>query len=132
MGQSIAFGASSEQVVPAITAVLAQHEYRVARSIDLRSVPTYSAADCPCPHHGTEQCTCQYVVLLVYRPAAGLLEAPRVLTVHTYEQTTLVTLHQDEATAEDNGSETVAALMEAALQFAPGEMKAACCTPAKA
>jgi hypothetical protein len=23
-------------------------------------------ADCPCPHHGTDQCDCQMVVLLVY------------------------------------------------------------------
>jgi hypothetical protein len=131
MGQTVAFGASSEQVIAAITAVLAQHEYRVARSFDLRSVPTYSAADCPCPHHGTEQCTCQYVVLLVYRPAAGLLEAPRVLTVHTYEQTTLVTLHSESA-GEDEGRGMVAALFEAALPFAPGEQRATCCSPGRA
>jgi len=39
-------------------------------------------------------CTCQYVVLLAYAPDRSAGE-PRVLTVHTYEQTTWVTLQHN-------------------------------------
>jgi hypothetical protein len=38
---------------------------QVARTFDLL-VARRTHAGCPCPHHGTEQCDCQMVVLLVY------------------------------------------------------------------
>ena len=37
----------------------------VVRTFDL-SVARHAHAGCPCPHHGTEQCDCQMVILLVY------------------------------------------------------------------
>jgi len=46
---------------------------RQIRSVDLQVVRTFDLhvarhthANCPCPHHGTDQCDCQMVVLLVY------------------------------------------------------------------
>lgn len=39
---------------------------QVLRTFDLR-VARLAHTECPCPHHGTEQCDCQMVVLLVYR-----------------------------------------------------------------
>jgi len=38
---------------------------QVMRTFDL-SVARHTHASCPCPHHGTEQCDCQMVVLMVY------------------------------------------------------------------
>lgn len=38
---------------------------QVVRTFDLL-VARQTHASCPCPHHGTEQCDCQMVVLLVY------------------------------------------------------------------
>lgn len=38
---------------------------RVMQTFDLHSA-RHALDDCPCPHHGTEQCDCQMVVLLVY------------------------------------------------------------------
>jgi hypothetical protein len=40
---------------------------RVTRSFDLQSArqALRDPESCPCPHHGTAECTCQYVVLLV-------------------------------------------------------------------
>ena len=38
---------------------------QVVRTFDLQ-VARHTHASCPCPHHGTEQCDCQMVVLLVY------------------------------------------------------------------
>ena len=40
---------------------------RVTRSFDLQSArqALRDPESCPCPHHGTADCNCQYVVLLV-------------------------------------------------------------------
>ena len=38
---------------------------QVVRTFDLQ-VARHDPADCPCPHHGTDRCDCQMVVLLVY------------------------------------------------------------------
>lgn len=51
---------------------LSQAGLQVMRSFDLRAARA-AHLDCSCPHHGTERCDCQMVVLLVYdrqkRPA---------------------------------------------------------------
>lgn len=42
---------------------------RVVRTFDLHEARYKQGIDhaiCPCPHHGTDQCDCQMVVLLVY------------------------------------------------------------------
>jgi len=42
---------------------------RVVRTFDLqvaRCNQIDAHANCPCPHHGTDQCDCQMVVLLIY------------------------------------------------------------------
>ncbi len=38
---------------------------RMLRTFDLKEART-THPDCPCPHHGTDQCDCQMVILLVY------------------------------------------------------------------
>lgn len=38
---------------------------QVIRTFDLQAA-RHDPADCPCPHHGTVQCDCQMVVMLVY------------------------------------------------------------------
>jgi len=38
---------------------------QIVRTFDLH-VARLAHGDCPCPHHGTDQCDCQMVVLLVY------------------------------------------------------------------
>ena len=39
---------------------------RVVRTFDLQVARSDIHVSCPCPHHGTEHCDCQMVVLLVY------------------------------------------------------------------
>ena len=41
--------------------------------------------DCACPHHGTEQCDCQMVVILVYGQVGS---QPVSLVVHSHEAIT--------------------------------------------
>jgi hypothetical protein len=56
---------------------------RVTRSFDLQSArhALRDPESCPCPHHGTADCTCQYVVLLV--DAGG--GSPLTLVAHGHD-----------------------------------------------
>src|SRR5215211_5399206 len=50
---------------------------RGVQTFDLQTARAASH-DCECPNHGTEQCDCQMVVLLVY----GSMEEPATLILH--------------------------------------------------
>ena len=122
MEQTVTFERLSDQVIAAITTTLSQRGYQVVRSFDLQSARANHLGDCPCPHHGTALCTCQYVVLLVYPlTRAGQANPPHVLTLHTYEQTTRVTFHRDASVRESEASALVSALVEAAVLLAPAD-----------
>lgn len=60
---------------------------QVIRTFDLQ-VARHYAADCPCPHHGTDQCDCQMVVLLVF----GENYQPISLVAHCYDGRTWFSL----------------------------------------
>ncbi|HEY4690703.1 MAG TPA: hypothetical protein VIK33_15415 [Anaerolineae bacterium] len=79
MNRNQTLPATCEQTVSVLTATLTSHGYRVERSFDLRSA-LHHHSDCPCPHHGTEECSCQYVVLLVYDGTH--LRPPALVTAH--------------------------------------------------
>ena len=55
----------------------------VMRTFDLQ-VARHAQAVCPCPHHGTDQCDCQMVVLLVYQVG----QQPITLMAHGYSRQT--------------------------------------------
>jgi len=44
--------------------------------------------DCPCPNHGTDECDCQMVVLLVY----GNTDTPETLILHGNGETTWLSI----------------------------------------
>ena len=60
---------------------------RVMQTFDLDTA-RHSLDDCSCPHHGTDQCGCQMVVLLVY---ANLAE-PATLILHGNDGQTWISL----------------------------------------
>ena len=66
---------------------LATANLRVIQTFDLHSA-RHALADCPCPHHGTDQCDCQMVVLLVYANAAE----PATLILHGNDGQTWLSL----------------------------------------
>lgn len=51
--------------------------FRVVQTFDLQ-VARSAHPECPCPHHGTDECNCQLVVLLVYGKHAD----PATLVIH--------------------------------------------------
>ncbi len=48
-----------------VTSHVSEAGLQVKRTFDLQ-VARHGLAVCPCPHHGTYECDCQMVVLLVY------------------------------------------------------------------
>jgi len=47
--------------------------------------------DCPCPDHGTDECDCQLVILLVY----GDTDKPETLILHGNGETTWLSISND-------------------------------------
>jgi hypothetical protein len=66
---------------------LEQFGLQVVRSFDLK-VARAAHVGCTCPHHGTDQCDCQMVVLLVY----GQEGSPVTLVVHGHDGQTRIVL----------------------------------------
>lgn len=54
-----------EQAIRQVVGRLTGIGLQVMRSFDLQ-VARAAHVDCTCPHHGTQRCDCQMVVLLVY------------------------------------------------------------------
>jgi hypothetical protein len=121
MRETLTFAGLANLAIGAITAVLERRGYEVIRSFDLQSALSTQVEHCPCPHHGTEACTCQYVVLLAYPQTTNVPVPPRVLTVHNYGQLTQVALQHDETLDEDERFALISALVEAALLLSPGQ-----------
>jgi len=55
---------------------------------------------CPCPYHTTTQCTCQYIVFIVRQKR----KTPISLEVHSYDDSTYVSLVPTTGTNIDDGT----------------------------
>ncbi|CAG0937694.1 hypothetical protein TFLX_06643 [Thermoflexales bacterium] len=87
MQRDLTIASPCEQTLALLISTLALHDIRLERSFDLRSA-LHDQPECPCPHHGTTHCTCQYVVLLAYEPAPAA--PPAVITAHECDGITRV------------------------------------------
>lgn len=78
------------EAVNRISNALRRDGFQVERSFDLQSARNALRApqECACPHHGTAECSCQYVVLLVQRGAGP----PVSLIAHGREGQTAFTV----------------------------------------
>jgi hypothetical protein len=112
MNETIVFYSGSDIVVKAVTAVLTRRRFCVIRSFDLRSALT-AHGGCECPHHGTDQCDCQFVVLLVY----GEATEPVAITMHSRDNRTEARIVHDAMTIPDPrlAKAVIATLVEAAI-----------------
>jgi len=66
-----------EQVLAWINGKLTDAGFRAVQTFDLQ-VARLAHPDCPCPHHETDDCNCQMIVLLVY----GNQVDPATLVIH--------------------------------------------------
>ncbi len=87
-----------DTAVTEITEALENAGLRVMPSFDssLASSPT------TCPHHGTEQCDCQIVILLVY----GADERPATLMAHGQDGETWISIASAPGQRPSSGLET--------------------------
>ena len=76
-----------DQVLSWINQQLVNAGFRVVQTFDLQ-VARSAHPDCPCPHHGTAECNCQMVILLVY----GKQEDPATLVLHGQDGRSWVSL----------------------------------------
>ena len=112
MTQGVRFNCDSETAARTATQTLAKRGLRVVRSFDLRSALA-THAGCECPHHGSEQCTCQFLVLLIYGPAG----APVVVSAHSRDGQAEVQIVQDANAYPDArlAEQVMSSLIEAEL-----------------
>jgi hypothetical protein len=71
-----------DEAVPWAARQLEHAGFQTMRTFDLQAA-RLAHLDCPCPHHGTEQCNCQMVVLLVYQENIP----PTTLVIHGSDET---------------------------------------------
>ena len=74
-------------VLARVSEELIRMGFRIAQTFDLQ-VARLAHPDCPCPHHGTDECNCQMVVLLVYRTD----RVPATLVVHGQDRRSWLSL----------------------------------------
>ena len=91
-----------EQVLRSINVSLTEAGFRVVQTFDVQ-IARHAHMGCQCPNHGTTNCNCQMVVLLVY----GKQEDPATLILYSEEGTTGISLAApagDHATQNLGGS----------------------------
>jgi len=83
-----------------VTRQIGREGLQVMRTFDLQAV-RHNPVDCLCPHHGTDQCDCQLVVLLVY----GANYQPVSLVAHSHDGKTWFSLVDTPQQPADPGLE---------------------------
>ena len=81
------FTTSHEAAISRITQELLSRGLIIQTSFNLQTAKL-AHTDCTCPHHGTDQCDCQIVVLLVYSGNEG----PISLIVHSQDGRTYLSM----------------------------------------
>jgi len=117
MLQLMTIQANCDEATTQAAQLLSGAGLQVVRSFDLRSA-RMAHAECTCPHHGTAQCTCQFVVLLVY----GWSGAPVTLVVHGHDGQTwlsLVDTPQQPADMKTGGENRAGAITGKFCSFKP-------------
>lgn len=76
-----------EQVLAWVNQQMTSAGIRTSQTFDLQ-VARLAHPDCPCPRHGTDECNCQMIILLVY----GKQEDPATLVIHGQEGRTWLSL----------------------------------------
>src|SRR5512147_599620 len=66
-----------EQVQAWVIQKVTDAGFRAVQTFDLQ-IARLAHPECPCPHHGTDQCNCQLIVLLVYAKQRD----PATLVIH--------------------------------------------------
>jgi len=96
-----------EEVLAWLNQELSAQGFRAVQTFDLQ-VARGAHDDCSCPHHGTDKCDCQMVVLLVY----GRDYEPDTLVLHGQDGRTWLSLAD---TAGERGNRHLEAALRRAV-----------------
>jgi hypothetical protein len=88
----------SQAAIAQATQALTAAGLQVVRSFDLQVARSLHVG-CACPHHGTDQCNCQMVVLLIY----GSNKPPLTLVAHGHDGQTHFALVDSPSQRPDTG-----------------------------
>ena len=108
-----AIGIACREAADQLSRTLRRAGLQVSRSFDLQSArqSLREPEGCTCPSHGTVDCPCQYVVLLVHASD----EAPLTLVLHGHGGETLLSM--------DGPTETrAAAMVRESVRIAVGNL----------
>jgi hypothetical protein len=83
----LAFDQTCGQVLAWVNRQVAGAGFRAVQTFDLQ-VARLAHPDCPCPHHGTDDCNCQMIVLLIYQKKGD----PVTLVIHGQDDRTWLSL----------------------------------------
>ena len=83
----LALDQKCEQVQLSVNQQLTSAGFHVVQTFDLQ-VARLAHPDCSCPHHGTDDCNCQLVVLLIYAKKGD----PVTLVIHGQDGKTWLSL----------------------------------------
>ena len=100
-----------DEVLPWLKQQLSEAGLRVMQTFDL-AVARTGLEDCPCPHHGTDKCDCEMIVLLVY----GKSDEPITLILHGNNGQSQVSLVNN---AQQHANTSLRSSIEQALQINP-------------
>ncbi len=96
--------------------------FRTVQTFDLQ-VARLAHSDCTCPHHGTADCDCQLVVLLVYEQD----DEPSTLVIHSRDNRTWLSLAGPVSARRDQHPEqAIERLILAHLPRIPVSVQAHC------
>lgn len=90
-----------DHALPWLNARLSAAGLRVLQTFDLHDARV-AVSDCACPHHGTDECDCQMIVLLVYGEAPW----PATLILHSNDGRTWLSLINTPAQRADASIQT--------------------------
>ncbi len=108
----LSLNSSSDKCLVWIKQRLAAANLRVVQTFDLTTA-RQALGECPCSHHGTEECDCQMVVLLVYANGTP----PITLILHGKDGQSWLSLVEHPGQQSDN--ETVK-IIQMSLQRSAG------------
>ncbi len=108
---SFSFNRSYNEVFPWLRKELSAAGLRLLQTFDL-SGARIGAAGCPCPHHETEQCDCEMIVLLIY----GKSPEPATLILHgNHGQTWLSLVNNAEQSVDPGMQSAIAQALQLSL-----------------
>lgn len=102
----VSINQSCDECLPWAMGQVTQAGLRPVQTFDLHAA-RLALHECPCPHHGTEECDCQMVILMIYGDGAD----PATLILHGNDGRTWFSIADDPAQRADK--KLVAAIKQA-------------------